>query len=100
MLLLIGGTGLFAAPKVATWLGAPASGVTSVIVQIAASGTLGPAVMNWFSRKNRIGGIYARPLCLANLLFFFSSALWQRTAIYRAGRTGLRRQPGFNWSVW
>ena len=75
VLFLAGGAGLFAAPEAATWLGAPAAGAASVIVQIAASAVLGLAMMNWLSRKNRIGGIYARPLCVANLLFFASSAL-------------------------
>ena len=82
MLLLVGGAGLFAAREAATWLGAPDAGPTSVIVQIAASAMLGLAVMNWLSRKTRIGGIYARPLCLANLLFFASSALCVGKAVF------------------
>jgi hypothetical protein len=75
VLFVLGGSGLFAASETASWLGAPDPGATSVIVQIAASAALGLAIMNWFSRGSRRGGIYARPLCLANLLFFGSSAL-------------------------
>jgi hypothetical protein len=75
MLFLAGGAGLFAAPETAAWLGAADEGPTSVIVQVAASAMLGLAFMNWLSRNNRVGGVYARPLCLANLLFFASSAL-------------------------
>lgn len=75
VLILTGAVGLFAAPEAASWLGAADAGPTSVIVQVAASAMLGLAFMNWLSRKNRVGGIYARPLCLANLLFFASSAL-------------------------
>jgi len=81
VLFLVGGAGLFAAREAAIGLGAPDAGPTSVIVQIAASAMLGLAIMNWLSRKNRIGGIYARPLCLANLLFFASSALCVGKAI-------------------
>jgi hypothetical protein len=81
VLLVVGGAGLFAARETATWLGAPEAGPTSVIIQIAASAMLGLAVMNWLLCKNRIGGIYARPLCLANLLFFASSALCAGKAV-------------------
>lgn len=75
MLLLVGGTGLFAAREAASWLGASGSGPASLLVQVAASAMLGLAMLNWLSRGNRVGGIYARPLCLANLLFFASAAL-------------------------
>lgn len=68
-LFLLGGAGLFAAPEAAAWLGAPGAGRASTVVQIAAGAMLGLAIMNWLSRNSRIGGIYARPLCLANLLF-------------------------------
>jgi hypothetical protein len=74
-LLAVGVAGLFAAPETAGWLGAAASGPTAVVIQIAASASLGLAVLNGLSHKTRVGGIYARPLCLANLLFSASSAL-------------------------
>jgi hypothetical protein len=32
-------------------------------------------VLDWVSRRNRIGGIYGRPLGLANLLLFSAAAL-------------------------
>lgn len=75
VLLLMGAGGLFGAHEVANALGAPDSAPTAAIIQLAASALLGLAVMNWFSRMNRIGGIYGRPLGLANLLLFFSSGL-------------------------
>jgi uncharacterized membrane protein YgdD (TMEM256/DUF423 family) len=73
-LFLIGGAGLFAAPEAAGWLGATETAPTSIIVQLAACAVLALAVMNWYSRNSRVGGIYARPLCLGNLLFFFGAA--------------------------
>lgn len=75
VLLLMGGAGMFAAPEVASWLGASDPGATALVVQLAGCGMLGFALQNWLSRKNRIGGIYARPLGLANLLLFAGAAL-------------------------
>lgn len=75
-ILFVGGAvAAFAAEEVARAIDADASAAFPVVVQVAAGGFLAFALVNWMSRKNRIGGIYARPLALGNLLLFSSSAL-------------------------
>ena len=43
---------------------------TVVLVQVTGALYLAFAMLNWLSRGNIIGGIYARPLTLANFLHF------------------------------
>lgn len=76
IVLLIGGLAfLFAAdvllpalvpgfPPEAAWLG-----------QLLAAGWLGVAVLNWFQRSALLGGIYGRPIVMANVALYFVSAL-------------------------
>ena len=65
----LGGAALFLADEIAErFLAAAAAG--EAFTQLAAAGALGFAVVNWMSRANRIGGIYARPLALGNMLLF------------------------------
>ena len=52
----------------------------TLILQMLSAALLGLGILNWFSRANLIGGIYGRPLALANFLFFFVSS----TALVRA----------------
>ncbi|HEY4320049.1 MAG TPA: hypothetical protein VGM77_02635 [Gemmatimonadales bacterium] len=58
-------------PVTASWLG-----------QLIAAGWLALAVLNWFSRASVLGGIYARPIVLANALFYFIGA----TTLFRSIR--------------
>lgn len=50
-------------PVSVSWLG-----------QLIAAGWLALAVLNWFNRSSVLGGIYARPIVLANALFYFIGA--------------------------
>jgi hypothetical protein len=45
----------------------------TLILQVLSAALLGLGILDWFSRVNLIGGIYGRPLALANFLFFFVS---------------------------
>jgi hypothetical protein len=75
-LLLLGGVGLLFAsdallprlapgvPAAAAWLG-----------QLLGAAWLGVASLNWLQRAARLGGIYGRPIVLANLVLYFVSAL-------------------------
>ncbi|AWN24126.1 hypothetical protein DKM44_13570 [Deinococcus irradiatisoli] len=83
---------LFAADVVAGWLGAPSAGM-EVMAQLAASGLLGLGLINWWWRGNLVGGIYGRPLGLANLLCFLSAA----ASLGRATQAGTL--PGAVWVV-
>lgn len=76
VVLLIGGAALLFAPDVllpalvpgfppaAAWLG-----------QLLAAAWLGMAALNWLQRAAVLGGIYGRPVVLANLALYFVSAL-------------------------
>lgn len=58
---------VFAPDETMRWLGvAPAPG-SGAVVAIAAGALLGLALLDWYSRFTNIGGIYGRPLVLANL---------------------------------
>ena len=75
LLLLGGGVLLFASdvvlpalipgfPRAAAWLG-----------QLLGAAWLGIAALNWLQRAALLGGIYGRPIVLANLALYFISAL-------------------------
>ncbi|TFI59089.1 hypothetical protein E2493_06065 [Sphingomonas parva] len=66
---------LFAPAELAGLLVSSAAPPLALVIQLTASGLLGFAILNWMSRRNRIGGIYGRPLGLANLLLFAIAAL-------------------------
>jgi hypothetical protein len=51
-------------PPAAAWLG-----------QLLGAAWLGVAVLNWLQRAVVLGGIYGRPVVLANLTLYFVSAL-------------------------
>ena len=95
----MGGAGVllqFAPVETITWLWARADAVTSLLGQVAGALLLGFAMLNWMTRRARMGGIYARPLVMGNLLHFVSGGLallkgaststshglWAVTAVY------------------
>ena len=70
--LLVGGVAMLFAPDVllphlipgfltaGLWLG-----------QLLGAAWLGLAALNWMHRSTRLGGIYGRPVVMANLVFYF-----------------------------
>lgn len=75
VLFIVGGATLFAPDELARALDPSASRGLAVIIQLVGSGFLGFALVDWMSRRNRIGGIYSRPLGMGNLLLFATAAL-------------------------
>ena len=76
--LILGLAGVFAlfAPDVLiSTQGAAAAGTTSVLVQLMGGLYFSFALMNWTAKDSLIGGIYARPVSLANFSHFFAGAL-------------------------
>jgi hypothetical protein len=57
---------LFAPAEVLAWLGGERSATTETLLQLIAGGLFGFAMLNWMSRHGRVGGIYNRPLVVAN----------------------------------
>jgi len=52
------------------YLGTTPENVTVLLMQVTGALYIAFAMLNWMSRGNIIGGIYARPLALANFLHF------------------------------
>jgi hypothetical protein len=76
--LMLGLTGIFAlfAPEVLlTMLNVPAVSSLTVLVQLLGALYFSFALMNWTAKDSAIGGIYARPVSLANFGHFFSGSL-------------------------
>ncbi len=69
--------------------GGTGGGLAVLLVQVAAGLYLGFALLNWTVRDMVIGGIYNRPIAMANLLHFTSAGL----ALAR-GVAGGERQVG------
>lgn len=75
LLFATGGLAVFAADEVAGLMDLEVSFETRIFAEFAGIGMLALAIQNWMSRGRPIGGVYARPLGLGNLLFFSTSAL-------------------------
>ena len=75
ILFAVGGAALFAADEVARLFDAGGGKGLALAIQLSGCGLLGFAVLNWMSRGNRIGGIYARPIGIGNLLLFTTASL-------------------------
>jgi hypothetical protein len=58
-----------------------------VVVQIAGALYLGVAILNWMARGALIGGIYGRPIALANFMHFAVAAIVLIKAV-AAGQSG------------
>ena len=70
------GLGLtFLPQEVLALAGERASAPLVLLAQLAGALALGFAWLDWFARHQRIGGIYQRPLVLANLLHFMMVSL-------------------------
>ena len=58
-----------------SFAGLSPDGLLPVLVQVAGAMYLGFAMMNWMARPSLIGGIYNRPIVMANVLHFVVAAL-------------------------
>lgn len=66
---------LFAPDVLLSALGVSVTAQASVLVQMLGALYFSFALMNWTAKDSAIGGIYARPVSLANFSHFFSGAL-------------------------
>ncbi|RDW15135.1 multidrug DMT transporter permease [Oceanobacillus chungangensis] len=62
--------GTFLPEEISNILGISPLPITKVLIQIIGGLYLGFAMLNWFTRSARIGGIYNRPVVLGNLIHF------------------------------
>jgi len=75
MLGLAGIFALFAPDVLLTMLNVPAVSSLTVLVQLLGALYFSFALMNWTAKDSAIGGIYARPVSLANFGHFFTGTL-------------------------
>ena len=67
---------LFASEEIfATLAGSDELPMTALVGQLLAAAWLGLAALNWFTRGSVLGGIYGRPIVLANAALYFISAM-------------------------
>ena len=74
-LALAGVFTLFAPDVLLSALGVAATAQLSVLVQLLGALYFSFALMNWTAKDSAIGGIYARPVSLANFSHFFAGTL-------------------------
>jgi len=72
---VLGMAATFMPQELLAFAGSAANATTVLIVQIAGALYVGFAMLNWMARGLLIGGIYGRPLTVANLAHFMISAL-------------------------
>ncbi len=65
----------FAPQETAATIGLNNSASAALLLQALAGACFGFGLLNWFARTRPMGGIYARPLALGNLLFFAVAAI-------------------------
>ncbi|MFE8695555.1 multidrug DMT transporter permease [Cytobacillus sp. FJAT-53684] len=70
MMGLLGLAGTFIPEEILIILGIDPSPITLILLQIIGGLYLGFAMLNWFTRSARIGGIYNKPVVLGNLIHF------------------------------
>ncbi|HSQ61127.1 MAG TPA: hypothetical protein VLT84_11990, partial [Acidobacteriota bacterium] len=85
--VLLGASGivtLFAPDEIAAWLGLPSVGAARALVQFLSGALFALAMLDWMNRYATVGGIYGRPVVIANFTFFFIAA----TTLARAAASG------------
>ncbi|WP_018477595.1 hypothetical protein [Pontibacter roseus] len=61
----------FLPAELATALGSNPDPFFVLVLQVVGALYAGMAMLNWMSKGSRIGGIYNRPICIANFAHFF-----------------------------
>ncbi len=75
---------LFAPQELLTLAGGGSSALSAALLQVIGSAVFGFAMLNWMNRHAVIGGIFGRPLVVANLAHACSAALLLAPATARA----------------
>jgi hypothetical protein len=73
-----------------SFAGLSPDGLLPMLVQVAGAMYLGFAMMNWMAKDSLTGGIYNRPIVMANVLHFVAAALALiKAALAARSSTGL-----------
>jgi hypothetical protein len=78
----------FLPQEIGTALGTGSTSAAVLPFQLLAAAYLGVGFMNWYSKQNKMGGIYSRPLALQNLLLFGVAAIGLDRAAVHGTATG------------
>jgi hypothetical protein len=87
--LLAGVAALFAPQELLSFGGAVASPLTVSLLQMVGAAFLGFGVLNWMNRSSIVGGIYSRPLVIANFGHTFAGAALLVKAVPRGNGSTL-----------
>lgn len=82
---------LFAPAEILAWTGGERSATVEALLQLVAGLLFGFAMLNWTSRHGRAGGIYNRPLVVAN---------FAQAAILTATLVRVLPGSGAHWIAW
>ncbi|HEY6572442.1 MAG TPA: hypothetical protein VI198_03915 [Candidatus Eisenbacteria bacterium] len=74
LLMCLGVVTLFAPDEIAGLLSKSGVATRGVVVQLLAGALFALGILDWMNRYATIGGIYGRPVVLANFAFFFITA--------------------------
>lgn len=61
--------------EIAIYMDLDTNPISILFLQILSSLYLGFGILNWMAKNNLIGGIYSRPLTIANLMHFGTGAI-------------------------
>lgn len=92
--LLMGVCGVvfqFSPHSILNYFNADSTGILPLFVQIIGALYLGFAMINWMAKTVLIGGIYARPLVMGNLLHFMVGAFSLLKYVFAAPNL---------WAIW
>ena len=75
LLALLGMTALFAPQEILAYAGRQPDAFSVTLMQLAGAAWLAFALLDWAARGNMMGGIYGRPIALANFTHFAIGAI-------------------------
>ena len=85
LLALAGIFALFAPDVLLTLCGAPTADPLSTLIQLMGALYFSMAMMNWTAKDSAIGGIYARPVSIANFSHFLIGTLLLAKVVLSSG---------------
>tara|TARA_Y100001960_G_scaffold287326_1_gene325348 strand:- start:73 stop:474 length:402 start_codon:yes stop_codon:yes gene_type:complete len=92
ILALIGISLIFLPKEILDYFELSASGTLELLMQITGSLYFAFAMLNWMSKGSIIGGIYGRPIAIANLTHFVIAGL----SLIK----GIMANPGLSYVIW
>lgn len=84
----------FLPEELTLYLGAEPDRLFVLVLQVVGALYAGFAMLNWMNKGSRIGGIYNRPICIANFAHFFIAGMALLKFLFR-----YPEQPALLWLV-